>query len=129
MNLRTFLTISAVIALVYAVGMILVPGTMASLYGLDGSGGVRLVAQFFGVGLLTLGIINWLARDLKGESVRPVIIGSLIGDIIGTLIGLIGTLNGTLGPMGWSTVIIYLLLALGYAYFQFLRPSVRATYP
>ena len=35
----------------------------------------------------------------------------------------LGQLGGVVNTMGWSTVAIYLLLALGFAYFQFMKPS------
>jgi len=35
----------------------------------------------------------------------------------------IGQLAGIANALGWSTVAIYLLLALGFAYFQFMKPG------
>ena len=32
-------------------------------------------------------------------------------------------LKGVVNSLGWSTVAIYLLLAIGFAYFQFTKPS------
>jgi len=32
-------------------------------------------------------------------------------------------LKGVVNSLGWSTVAIYLLLALGFAYFHFAKPS------
>jgi hypothetical protein len=125
MSLRTFLTIAAVVALVYGVGLILVPGTMDSMYGLSVGASERLISQLFGVTLLALGLIDWLARDLIGESVRPIIIGSLIGNVLGLVVSVAGTLGGTMNALGWSAVVIYLLLTLGFGYFQFMRPAAR----
>jgi hypothetical protein len=123
MKLRTFLIIPAVIAFLYALGLIFMPVWMASFYGIGTSPGVSLVAQFFGGALLTVGLITWLAKDLTGASVQPVITGSLIGDAVGTILALMGTLSGVMNSTGWSAVVIYFLLTLGFAYFQFIPPA------
>jgi hypothetical protein len=123
MKLRTFLTIVAVIALLYALGLILMPAFMATTYGLGTSASEILLGRFFGVEMLVVGLITWLAKDLTGASVRPIIIGSLIGDIVGAFFALMATLNGVMNSVGWSAVAIYLLIALGFAYFQFKAPA------
>ena len=123
MNLRTFLIINAVVALAYALGLILVPATMNSMYGLSTSAGLQLISQFFGVELLTLGVLNWLAKDFTGANARPLVLSGLIGNAVGTIAALLGTLGGVMNSLGWSAVLIYLLLALGFAYFQFMGTS------
>jgi hypothetical protein len=123
MNLRTFLVIAAVVALAFALGLILMPAFMATTYGMGTSASEILLARFFGTELLVLGVINWLAKDFTGANVRPIITGSLIGNAVGAVIALMGTLNGVMNSMGWSSVAIYLLLALGFAYFQFMAPA------
>jgi hypothetical protein len=123
MKLRTFLTIVAVIALLYALGLILMPAFMATTYGFGTSASEILLGRFYGVEMLVVGLITWLAKDLTGTSVRPIIIGSLIGDIVGAFVALMGTLTGVMNSVGWSAVAIYLLIALGFAYFQFKAPA------
>ena len=123
MKLRTFLIIATVLALGYALGLILMPAFMATTYGFGTSASEILLGRFFGVELLVLGVINWLAKDLTGASVRPIITGSLIGNIVGAFFALMGTLNGVMNSVGWSAVTVYLLLALGFAYFQFMAPA------
>lgn len=122
MNRRTFLTIAAFIALVYAAGLILIPALMNSTYGLGSSASEILLSRFFGVELLILGLITWLAKDLTGVSVNPIITGNLIGDAVGAIVALIGTLSGVMNAAGWSAVAIYVLLTLGFGYFQFMAP-------
>ena len=122
MNRRTFLTIAALLALGYAAGLILIPAFMNSTYGLGGSDSEILLARFFGVELLVLGLVTWLAKDLTGAMLAPLITGNLIGDAVGTVIALMGTLSGVMNAVGWSAVAIYAFLTLGFAYFQFMAP-------
>jgi len=122
MNRRTFLTIAALLALGYAAGLILMPAFMNSTYGFGGSDSEILLSRFFGVELLVLGLITWLAKDSTGVSVGPIITGSLVGNAVGAIVALMGTLNGVMNSVGWSAVAIYVLLTLGFGYFQFMAP-------
>lgn len=123
MNLRTFFTIAAVVALVYALGTLFIPTQMGAMYGFGNSPSEVLLARFFGVELLVLGIAYWLARDTSPANARPFIVGGLIGNLVGAYFSLTGTLGGVMNSLGWSSVAVYLLLALGFAYFQFMAPS------
>jgi hypothetical protein len=123
MKLRTYLTIVAVVSLLYGLGLLLLPSFMATTYGFGTSPSEILLARFFGVAMLTLGLINWLAKDLTGASVKPIILGGLIGDAVGAIVALMGTLSGVMSAVGWSAFVIYLLFVFGFAYFQFMAPS------
>jgi len=122
MNRGTFLTIAALLALGYAAGLILMPAFMNATYGFGGSDSEILLSRFFGVELLALGLITWLAKDLTAKSVSPIITGSLIANAVGAIVAILGTLSGVMNAAGWSAVAIYVLLTLGFAYFQFMAP-------
>ena len=123
MKLRTFLMVVAVVALLYGLGLLLFTGFMAKTYGLGTTDSEILLGRFFGVAMLTLGLITWLSKDLTGASVKPLILGSLIGDLVGAVVALMGTLGGPMNAAGWSSFGLYLVFALGFAYFQFMAPS------
>ena len=122
MNLRTFLTIAAVIALAFALGLILMPAFMDTTYGFGTSASEILLSRFFGIELLGLGVAAWLSRDLTGAGARPIIMGSLVADTLGAIFALMGTVSGVMNSVGWSAFAIYFLLTLGFAYFQFMAP-------
>ena len=123
MKLRTLFIVAAVVALIYAVGLLVVPGTMNTLYGLGASSSEKLLARLFGVDLLIIGLIFWLGKDLNSISSRPIVTASLIGNVVGFIVAAVGTIRGTMNGFGWSAVLIYLLLAIGFAYYQFMAPA------
>jgi hypothetical protein len=123
MNLRALFTVTAIVALFYALILILVPATSNALYGLGTSASEILLARLFGISLLNLGLLTWLARDFTGFDARPLVVGGLIAHAVGFVVVLLATLSGVMGPLGWSAVVIYLVLALGFAYFQFMAPA------
>ncbi len=82
------------------------------------------MAQLFGATLLTFAILTWTARNAGDSAARAAIVLALfVGDAIGFVLALMAQLRGVVNQLGWSTVVIYLLLALGFAYFQFTKPA------
>ena len=123
MKFSNLLLVNAVVALVYGVGLVLLPSTLLSMYGVTPGPAVNLASQLFGVELLHVGLICWFARNVSdGPAQRALILASLIGQAFGLIVALMGTLSGVFNTVGWSAVAIYLLLGLGYAYLQFQKP-------
>ena len=123
MNLRTLIIISAVLALIYGLGLVFMPMTLLSMYGFSTGASEKLLSQFFGSELLVLGVLAWLSKDSTGASVRPLVTGNVVGNAVATVVSLMGALNGTMNAVGWSAVGIYLFLTLGFGYFQFMAPA------
>jgi hypothetical protein len=93
-------------------------------YGLAVDAGFALVAQLFGAALIGYAILTWSVRKAgDSEARRAIVLALFISDGIAFVLALIGQLKGMVNSLGWSTVAIYLLLALGFAYFHFAKPS------
>ena len=124
MKLSTWLTIAAVVAVVFGLAFVLVTGPLLSFYGVTLDKAGTLVAQLFGAALIGFAVLNWFARGVTDREARQaIVLANLASDTVGFVMALIGQLAGVANALGWSTVAIYLLLALGFAYFQFMKPS------
>ncbi len=124
MKLRNLLIINTIIALVYGISFVLAPATVLSLYGMTQGTSEALAGQFFGVALIAIGLLTWFARDVAdSEAQRAIILALLISNVIGVIVSVQGTVSGVMSAVGWSAVGIYLFLALGFEYFQFMKPS------
>ena len=124
MKLKVLFIINAIIAFVFGVAFVIIPAQVYSLYSIEASAGLNYMGQLFGAALIGFGLIAWLARNsADSDSRRAIILAFFIADGIGFVIALIGQLNEILGSLGWLTVAIYLLLAIGFGYFQFSRPK------
>lgn len=123
MKFKNLLVINAIVGLGYGISCVLVPTTVLSIYGMTQGPNEALMGQFFGVALIAIGMMTWLARDIAdSETQRALILALLISDVVGIIVAAMGTLSGVMSAVGWSAFGIYLLLALGYAYFQFMKP-------
>jgi hypothetical protein len=122
-KLNNLLVVAAVIAAVFGVGFVLASGTLLAVYGITLDKAGTLVAQLFGALLIGFAVLNWFARNVTDPEARQaVVFGNLAGDVVGFVVILIGQLAGIANALGWSNVAIYLLLALGFAYVQFMQP-------
>jgi hypothetical protein len=124
MKLGTFMAIAAVIALVYGLAFILVPAQTLELYGttLDESG--LWVARYLGSAFIGIAVISWLARNAaQNGAMRAIILGFIVLNITGLIVAVLDALSGTGNNLIWLNVVIYLVFALGFSYFQFIRPA------
>lgn len=123
MRLSTLLVIAAAVAAVFGVGFVVASGPLLSVYGITLDKAGTLIAQLFGALLIGQAVLNWFARNLTDpEARRAVVFGNLAGDAVGFVVILSGQLAGIANALGWVNVAIYLLLALGFAYVQFMQP-------
>ncbi len=124
MKLNVLFIITAIIACVFGVLFLIIPAQVYSWYAIESGGALNYMGQLFGALLIAIGLISWRSRNAADSDTRKAIVLAIfIGDGIGFIIALIGQLNGVVGSLGWLTVVIYLLLTLGFGYFQFSKPS------
>jgi hypothetical protein len=123
MRLNGLLLVAAIIGAAFGVAFVVASGPLLSVYGITLDKAGTLVAQLFGALLIGLAVLNWFARNVTDPEARQAVVyGNLVGDVIGFVVILIGQLGGIANAVGWSSVAIYLLLALGFAYVQFIHP-------
>ncbi len=122
MKLSYLMVVNAVFVAIYGIALVLVPGFVLALYGAMSM--ERPTEQIFGAYLIGFAVLNWFARNAKGgEALRAILLANLVTNTLGLILALLAQLSGMWSAFGWSTVVIFLLLALGFAYFQFMKPS------
>lgn len=126
MKLSSLMAIKAIIVAVFGIGFVLTPATVMSFYGVTLDAGGVYMTQLFGAAFILLGVLLWFARAASASDValRAIVTAVAVGDAIGFLVALLAQLSGVVNALGWVTVALYLLLALGFGYFRFARPGV-----
>ena len=97
MNTKLYLTVAAVVAILYALAFLLIP-VQASLFFSDfAEPRAVLYLRFCGAAILAWGLIVWFARNFEGRyAVRSVLIASVVGLAINIVINVWATMQGWL---------------------------------
>jgi hypothetical protein len=120
MKLSNLLVVAAAVAAIFGVGLVVASGPLLSIYGITLDKAGTVVAQLQGAALIGFAVLDWFARDVSDPPARnAVVLGNLAGAVVGFVVILIAQLAGVANALGWSTVGIYLLVALAFAYVRF----------
>jgi hypothetical protein len=131
LKLRNLLIVHAIVMLVLAAGLLLAPKTILGLFGLTvgtavkANAGFNLVAQILGAALIVPGLVSWFAAAMPDAgSRRSVAISLFVFNLVGFGVSLfVGMLPKAMIAAGWILVVLFLLFAVGLAYFLFMRTS------
>ena len=122
MSYKNITTVASIVAFVFGLGFLFMPAQLAAFYNVTLNAGGIFVGQLFGAALFGFGVLNWFGRHFTDDQAQQGLANAnLAGDGVGFLFALLAQMNGSAGAnsLGWSTVLIYLLLALGFAYLRF----------
>src|SRR5579863_7050660 len=97
MKVAVFLAIAAAIAIIYGIAFILFPGFVLVTYGITANAALDLMARYFGLTLLGMGLITWLVRETTdGKALRGLLTGLSVQGAIGLIVSIWGTAGGIL---------------------------------
>ena len=117
MKLSNWMGAKAIIEVIFGIGFVLIPGALASLYGMTLDPAGALMAQLFGVAFIFGSMVLWLAlNEPAGDAAMRAII---VSNTLGVLVTLFATLSGVWNVLGWLPVALYLVFGLAFANFQF----------
>jgi uncharacterized membrane protein YfcA len=76
--------------------------------------------------LIAIGVLTWFLKDSANwEALLALLLSVAIGNVVGLLLVFFATINGTLSAMGWTAVLVYLLLLVGEGYFLSRGPEAQ----
>jgi hypothetical protein len=79
MRLNVLLLIAGLVALLFGLGFLLVPGPLLAGYGVTADPAAILMARFFGAALVQLGLVLYLTRDVADPAgQRGIVLGSFL---------------------------------------------------
>jgi hypothetical protein len=124
MKLKHLFTVNFFIAIFFGTTCAFFAGWVLGLYGLAPEAGALWSTRLVGGSILGFASLMWFGR--KSDSLkarRAIALALLIQDGVGFAASLVLQLGGSINSLGWSNPFLYGLLALGYAYFLFLKPD------
>ena len=119
MNRTRFVTISAVVSLVYGAVALIAPAALTSVYGVGLDRAGLFLVQFLGASYIGYAIIGWFTRTSADPAARR---GVALGIVVSTM----GMIDGIAAPAGWSIVALTVVFAAGWAYVALIAPGEQA---
>jgi hypothetical protein len=117
MKSSTYLSVFAWLSFVFGAAFLLLASTMLPMYGLPVDPAHLVQARYFGATLAGGGLLPWLLRNTKDQSTkRSALLACAIAAALGLIVSIWGLVDKVLGPLGWSSVLLYGLLVLAAAY-------------
>ena len=108
------------VALLFALGLLLMPSVMLGLFGMNDTEQASMLGQLIAVELAFGGFVTFLTRDTTDAKTRSAInFANIAAGVLGVIVTLNGTLTGAFGWFGWVLVVVYLIVAAAFAYLQF----------
>jgi len=124
MTLKLLFTLTAVVGAVFGLGFLLLPASVLALYGVADDPALLYLARLLGASYLGYAALSWLVRDAPASPAgRGIVLAFFIAFAVGLVASVVGQLSGAVNALGWSTVAIFALFTLGYAYYQFMQPG------
>jgi hypothetical protein len=118
MKLNTLMILTAIVAFIFGLGFILAPLQSMSLYGNTLEGAGIFIARYFGAALLGYAFLAWFTRNTASKGLMA---GFFAAMVLGFAVALYDAIAGTHNGLVWLNVVIYLLLAIGFGYFSFIK--------
>lgn len=130
MNLRMLFTLNVPISLFFGATCLLVPDWLISPYGGELSPAGIYMTRLAGAAYHGFGVLAFQARTSKStEFLLTLALALFVQDSIGATVSLYARIAGQLNVFWWTRAALYLILALRYGYFRFLRPESTQSFP
>lgn len=128
MSYKILFVLNALVALVFGLAFLVVPTMALKQFEVDEYASTKLILQFFGTGLLTIGLLAWFAKNVSDDGIQKGMgIAMLVGSLAGLVMSVVGAANGLVRNFSWLPMVIYGVFALGYGFMLFLKPRIRET--
>jgi hypothetical protein len=123
MKLKALFIFNAVATVLFGTGSVLAPQALVSLFGSTLNPAGELMMRYGGVWLVGLGLLAWFCRNTPASQARQAVVQAYtVCYSLAFVVALLAQLAKVLNYLGWGTVALNLVLAVGYAYFLF-RPE------
>jgi hypothetical protein len=124
MKLKTILVINAILLGLFGLTSLLAPEASATPYGLTLDPLSKHLSQVLGAFFLGLAVLSWMSGKVTdSNALRAILLAFFISYLISIIISIIDILSGLGNAFGWSSVVLYLLLLIGFGYYLFVKPS------
>jgi hypothetical protein len=123
---KHFLLISALVAWIFSIGMMLMPsGFTSGISTVPPTPTVNAWAQFLGTNLFAIGFINFFSsRSPWSGAVRAIMLGNIVLHILAIAADVNAYMNNIINLQGiMQSTVVHLVFIVGFCYFTFKKST------
>jgi hypothetical protein len=124
--MKIFIGLSAVLAWTFGAALLFATVSFLAPMGIDVTPAIAVSGQTQGAILIGLGVINWMARDLSGQSVKAVLAGNLAVQLLSLLVIVRALVLHVIPAQNAGAGAVHTVLGTGFLYFLW-REGGRTT--
>lgn len=122
--MKTLLIINTATSILWGIGFLFAPAMTTATYDVALGEDGKAMTRFLGAAWLGLVPLTGLAARSENSEVRKLAVyAQSVGLSLGFAVSLYNQLGGVGNALGWSNVVIFALLAIGYLYFAIFDPD------
>jgi hypothetical protein len=122
MNLKNFMLVASFVALIFGLGFILAPAASLQPYGTTTDVTGLFLGRYLGASLLGMAAVIFLTRNAEPSATRKgLLTGLFVTMVLGFVVAVYDALAGAGNSLVLLNAVIYLLLAVGFGYFAFMK--------
>jgi hypothetical protein len=110
MSPRLALMIGGVAAFVFGLALLVFPTSMLAGFGLAVPTEAKVLSRDVGATLIGLGVINWMARNATGETLRALLVGNVVVQALELVVNGYEIALGDLPTQAAGGLLIHLVL-------------------
>src|SRR5687768_15972145 len=108
MQIRNLLSIYPVVALIYALGLLVAPGFWSYLYDAAADPQATLLLRLIGAIYGGLAVMTWVARGAEPSRSREgMVLGLTVLNALAALVAVMGALSGVYNAFAWGPVVTF----------------------
>lgn len=119
MRFATLLTAAGALGVLFGCGFLFAGPTLLTQYGVTTDPAGMIMTQFFGASLIQIGLVYLALRALPAAHIPKVALGACVGELAGLWVAVRIQLGGFVNAMGWSSVALYAIFAIGFGMLAF----------
>lgn len=118
MNFKNLMIIKALVCFFFGILMLIVPGTLFSIFGATLTDAGMFPAREYGSALIGITCLCWIGRNANESlATKAIIVALFVYDLIAFIMTTITVIYGVLNALGWFVVFVYLFFTLGFGYY------------
>ena len=116
--MKTLFTIALIVELLFGIGFVVMPATLMNMFGVTLSDFGVALSRILGSALLGFAVLLWYGRSSEEPALDRAVTATMFTYFaISTIFIFLAQIGGLMNVLGWTNVILHLLLAVAFGWF------------